>query len=105
MSEKQVNQAIAAILRYSMASDECRNRFRWAGLSHVAVVRPIAALRHSPCDILAWVFDVASLAMHTVLEIDDKPRVCALFFNKLIHARRAVAVSYTHLTLPTTSRV
>lgn len=38
--------------------------------SHIWIVRSIAALWRCPRDVLAWVFDVAGLAMHAVLEIN-----------------------------------
>ena len=41
--------------------------------SHVRIVRPAAALRHHPDDVLRRILDVAGLAVHAVLEIDLQP--------------------------------
>ena len=40
------------------------------GRLHACVVRSAAAFRCDPDDVLRWVFDIAGLAMHTVLRID-----------------------------------
>ncbi|MFT7192246.1 MAG: hypothetical protein ACI9AQ_002823, partial [Dinoroseobacter sp.] len=37
---------------------------------HIGIVWPVAALRCDPCDVLAWVFDIAGFAMHAVLEVN-----------------------------------
>src|SRR6476469_4221272 len=43
-------------------------------LSHVRVVRSSPALRNDPLDVLAWILDVAGLAMHAVGRVDLQPR-------------------------------
>ena len=58
---------------------------------HVRIVRPVAPLGNCPIDVLAWVFDIAGFAMHTVLEVDDK-LLFAVFFDHFVNARRAVAL-------------
>lgn len=63
----------------------------WVGeslQSHVAVVWTAAAFWHDPVDVLAWVLDVASLAMNAVLGIDYEPWVGSVEVTRhLIHAR------------------
>ena len=59
--------------------------------SHIGIVRPIPALRCGPVDVLARVFDIASLAMHAVLEIDLELGIRALA-NHLIDACRTIAL-------------
>ena len=59
---------------------------------HVWIIWPITTLWHCPIYVLAGILDVTSLAMHAVLEIDDKPRIAALFLDHLIDPRRAIAL-------------
>src|SRR5205085_10210018 len=59
--------------------------------SHVRVVRPAAALRRHPHDVLRRVLDVAGLAVHAVLRVDLQPLVAAVFLDELVHGRGAVA--------------
>ena len=56
---------------------------------HVWIIGPIAPLRNRPSDVLAGVFDVASFAMHAVLEIDLELRV-STFADKLIDTCGAI---------------
>ena len=43
--------------------------------SHVGIVRPVAALRRGPDDVLRRVLDVAGLAVDAVLEVDPEARI------------------------------
>jgi len=54
---------------------------------HVRIIGAITTLWGRPVDVLAWVFDIACFAVHTVLEIDDKLGVFVRFLNKFIHTR------------------
>ena len=58
--------------------------------SHVGIVRPIAALRRGPVDVLTGVFDIASFAMNAVLKVNHKPRIRTRFLNKLINPSGAI---------------
>ena len=58
---------------------------------HAAVVRPAAALRCDPDDVLRRILDVAGLAMHAVLRVDLQPVRVVRIFDKLINPGRAVA--------------
>jgi hypothetical protein len=44
---------------------------------HIRIVRPVTTLWHFPCDVLRWILDIASLAMHAILEVDLKARCMA----------------------------
>ncbi|EAP75820.1 hypothetical protein ISM_13180 [Roseovarius nubinhibens ISM] len=61
------------------------------GRLHIGVVRPVTALRRGPVDVLLGILDVTGLAVHAVLEVDDKFRLPVLF-DHLIDPRRAVAL-------------
>src|SRR5215211_8342305 len=45
------------------------------GDSHVHVIRPAAAFRREPDDVLIRILDVAGLAVDTVLRVDDETRL------------------------------
>jgi hypothetical protein len=47
--------------------------------SHIEVVRPFAALRHNPNNVLVWVFDVTGFAMDSILVVNMEARRLALF--------------------------
>ena len=59
--------------------------------SHLGVGGPTTPFRGDPGDILAWIFDVASLAMDTILRIDLKP-FTALVIDDLIDSGWTVAL-------------
>src|SRR5215510_13490104 len=60
--------------------------------SEVGIVWSAAALRRNPVYILAWVFDVASFAVHAVLSVDLEPRVGpCLVIKDFIHPRWAIS--------------
>src|SRR5690606_41693472 len=54
------------------------------------VIRPAAALRRHPDDVLGRILDVTGLAVHAVGEVDLQPRVLALA-DELVYRRRAIA--------------
>ena len=56
---------------------------------HVRVVGAVATLWDGPCDVLAWVFDIAGFAMHAVLEVDHK-LLLAVLFDHFVNARRTI---------------
>src|SRR5262245_32397429 len=58
--------------------------------SHIRIVRPTAALRRDPDDILVGILDVAGFAMDAVLRVDLEAWTRGLF-DPLIHPGRAVA--------------
>ena len=53
------------------AHETVRNALR---LSHVRIVRPAAALRRDPVDVLRRILDVAGFAVDAVLRVDLEPR-------------------------------
>src|SRR6056297_3727305 len=60
--------------------------------SHVGVIRSVPALRHRPVDVLRRILDIAGLAVHAVLEVDDEERLLALLRNNLVDTGRAVSL-------------
>lgn len=66
-----------------------RGPARAPDLLHIRIVRSVAALWDRPRNILARVFDIASFAMHAVLEVDLELRLVT-GPDKFINARRAV---------------
>src|SRR6056300_1526642 len=60
------------------------------GRLHIWVIRTVATLGGDPSDILAWVFDITGLTMHTVLEVNDKTWLCALFFDNFVYTCGAI---------------
>src|SRR5438094_801391 len=58
--------------------------------SHPRIVRTATALGHHPIDVLVRVLDIAGLAVHAVLSVDDEARLSALL-DPLVDAGRAVA--------------
>src|SRR5579885_2161681 len=58
--------------------------------SHVRIVRPAAAFRCHPGDVLVRVLYVAGFTVHAVLRIDNKARLAALLYP-LIDRGRAIA--------------
>src|SRR3989338_7007649 len=54
---------------------------------HVRVVRPAAAFRRDPDDVLRGILDVAGLAMHAVLRVDLQARAGGLVHD-FVDARR-----------------
>src|SRR5262249_32346919 len=59
-------------------------------VSHVGIIRAAAAFRQHPGNVAVRVFDVASLAVHAVLRVDDKARLASLL-HPFVDARRAIA--------------
>src|SRR5262245_36206934 len=58
---------------------------------HPRVVRPAAALRHRPVDVLIGVLDVAGLAVYAVLRVDDEARKLAPLLDPLVDAGGTIA--------------
>jgi hypothetical protein len=59
---------------------------------HVRVVGAVATLWDGPCDVLAWVFDIAGFAMHAVLEVNLEAWLFAFFCDHFVNACRTVAL-------------
>ena len=60
--------------------------------SHAAnVIRPAAAFRRAPINILRWVLDVAGFAMHAILRIDHQARLAFFHAHRLINPSGAIA--------------
>ena len=57
---------------------------------HARVIRPAAALRRDPHDVLRRVFDVAGFAMHAVLRIDLQALGVVGVLHELVDAGWAV---------------
>src|SRR5262249_22196683 len=57
---------------------------------HARVVRSAATLGHGPVDVLVGILDVASLAVHAVLSVDDIARSLRLL-QPFVHPGGAVA--------------
>ena len=59
---------------------------------HVGVVGTTAPFRSYPGNVLGWIFDIAGLAVHAVLEVDLKARLALIIFDDFVHPGRAVAL-------------
>src|SRR6516225_1711014 len=61
--------------------------------SKIRIIRPSAAFRRGPLDVLRRVLDVASFAMDAILRVDDEPRLLAsrlVRIHHLVNASRAI---------------
>ena len=58
---------------------------------HIGIVRPTAAFRRDPDDVLGRILDVAGLAVHTVLRIDLQALGIVIVFDEFIDTSRAIA--------------
>ena len=72
------------------SSTEASSHFRTVTPSHIRIIRSVTTLRCCPVDVLAWVFDIAGLTVHAVLEVDLKLPFRA-FTHKIINPSRALA--------------
>ena len=61
-------------------------------LSHIRVIRPAAAFRRDPVDVLGGVLDVAGFAVDAVLGIDLQPWRVLAIPQDFVHPRRAIAL-------------
>ncbi|ABA50132.1 hypothetical protein BURPS1710b_1868 [Burkholderia pseudomallei 1710b] len=59
--------------------------------SHVRVVRPAAAFRRDPHDVLRRILDVAGLAVHAVLRVDHEAVAAVVVLHEFIDGGRAEA--------------
>src|SRR6476620_10831026 len=60
---------------------------------HIRIIRPAATLRRHPVDISRGILDVAGLAVHAVLRVDDEARIrarCLVGVDHLVDRGRAV---------------
>ena len=62
-------------------------------LSHPRIIRPAAALRRDPGDVLVGILDIARLAVHAVLRVDLVLRAPGGVLQPFIDAGRAVALA------------
>src|SRR3974390_1589457 len=62
----------------------------WNDNLHIRIIRPAAAFRRHPGDVLVRILDVAGFAVDAILSVDHELRRAALLYP-FIHARRAVA--------------
>ena len=60
--------------------------------SHIRIVRPAAALRRHPVDVLGGILDVAGLAVDAVLRVDHEARIAlaSVGVDHLVDAGRAI---------------
>src|SRR5690606_37966666 len=66
-----------------------KERDRVPPLLHIGVNRPLATLRRHPVDVLVGVLDVAGLAVHAILGVDDVD-LPAILLHPLIDACRTI---------------
>jgi hypothetical protein len=73
----------------------CVSATLWQALEHMTGE---CYLRNCPIDILRRVFDVACLAMQTILRIYNKPLLAVGTLNVLVNLRRAVPDQQSNTT-------
>jgi hypothetical protein len=61
---------------------------------HGWIIRPTATFRHYPVDILRGILDITCLTVHAVLAVNLEFLIPIRLFNNLIHACRAIALSW-----------
>ena len=59
---------------------------------HFGIIWPAAPFGADPGDVLAWIFDIASFAMHAILRIDLELRDVFFVHYDLVNSRRAIAL-------------